>query len=78
MANQKWRPDVKTATYIECINDICILAGYRQFQTNNRASREICIQIFNKKKINTITLNHVWFLDKFQIATLDSKGIAIR
>ena len=21
---QKWRPDVKTATYVECINDICI------------------------------------------------------
>ena len=27
---------------------ICVLAGYRQFQTNNRASRVICIQIFNK------------------------------
>ena len=27
---------------------------------------------------DTITLNHVWFLDKFQFATLESKGIAIR
>ena len=57
---------------------MCILAGYRQFQTNNRASRVICIQIFNKKYFNTITLNHVWFLDKFEIPTLESKGIAIR
>ena len=24
LVNQKWRPDVKTATYVECINDICI------------------------------------------------------
>ena len=48
LVNQKWRPDVKTATYVECINEICILATYRQFQTNNRASREICIHIFNK------------------------------
>ena len=23
-------------------------------------------------------LNHVWFLDKFQFATFESKGIAIR
>ena len=57
---------------------MCFLAGYRQFQTNNGASRVICIQIFNKKYFNTITLNHVWFLDKFEIATLESKGIAIR
>ena len=57
---------------------MCALAGYRQFQTNNRASKVICIQIFNKKYLNTITLNHVWFLDKFEIATLESKGIAIR
>ena len=48
LVNQKWRPDLKTATYVECINDICILAAYRQFQTNNRASREICIQILIK------------------------------
>ena len=27
---------------------ISVLAGYRQFQTNNRASRVICIQVFNK------------------------------
>ena len=57
---------------------MCVLAGYRQFQTNNGASRVICIKIFNKKYFNTITLNHVWFLDKFEIATLESKGIAIR
>ena len=24
LVNQKWRPDVKTATYVKCINDICI------------------------------------------------------
>ena len=24
LVNQKRRPDVKTATYVECINDICI------------------------------------------------------
>ena len=48
LVNKKYRPDVKTATYVECINDICILAAYRQFQTKNSASREICIQIFNK------------------------------
>ena len=24
LVNQKWRPDVKMATYVECINDICI------------------------------------------------------
>ena len=49
-----------------------------KFQTNNRASRVICIQIFNKKFFNTITFKHFWFLVKFQIATLESKGIAIR
>ena len=27
---------------------ISVLAGYRQFQTNNRALRVICIQVFNK------------------------------
>ena len=27
---------------------ICVLAGYRQFRTNNRASRVICIQILIK------------------------------
>ena len=27
---------------------ISVLAGYRQFKTNKRASRVICIQIFNK------------------------------
>ena len=52
MVNLKRRPDIKTATYIKCINDICIYdirsAGYLQFQTNNRASRVICIQVFNK------------------------------
>ena len=57
---------------------MCFLASYRQFQTNNGASRVICIQFFNKKYFNTITLNHVWFLDKFEIATWESKGIAIR
>ena len=24
LAYQKWRPDVKTASYVKCINDICI------------------------------------------------------
>ena len=24
LVNQKWRPNIKTATYVECINDICI------------------------------------------------------
>ena len=24
LVDQKWRPDVKTAPYFECINDICI------------------------------------------------------
>ena len=34
-------------------------------------------QFFKKKKyFITITLNHVQFLDKFQIATLESLGIA--
>ena len=27
---------------------ISVLAGYSQFQTNDRASRVICIQVFNK------------------------------
>ena len=27
---------------------ISLLAGYHQFQINNRASRVICIQVFNK------------------------------
>ena len=26
LVNQKWRPDVKTATYVECINNNCINA----------------------------------------------------
>ena len=28
---------------------ICVLAGYRHFRTNNRASRVVCIQILIKK-----------------------------
>ena len=24
LVNQKWRPGVKKATYVKCINDICI------------------------------------------------------
>ena len=71
-----------TATYVESINDICIddmRSGWlSSIPANNRALGVICIQIFNKKYFNTITLNHVWFLDKFQIATLKSKGFAIR
>ena len=27
---------------------ISVLAGYRQYQMNNRASRVICIQVFNE------------------------------
>ena len=57
---------------------ISVPAGYCQCQTNSRALRVISIQIFNKKYLNTITLNHVRFLDNFQIATLESEGIAIR
>ena len=56
---------------------ISILTGYRQCQTNSRAARVICFQIFNKKYFITINLNQVQFLNKFQIATLESKGIAI-
>ena len=31
---------------------ISVLAGYRHFQTNNRASGVICIQVFNKNIFN--------------------------
>ena len=31
LVNQEWRPDVKVATYVDCIDDICIddIRSYR-------------------------------------------------
>ena len=63
------------ATYFDCIDDIgiddinIIPTGYRQCQTNSSAPRVI-------KYFITVALNHVRFLDKFQIETSESEGIA--
>ena len=49
------RPQLTSSVSTIFASTISVLAGYCQFQTNNRASRVICIQVFNKKYFDTIT-----------------------
>ena len=48
LVNQKWRLTLRRqlTSSVSTIfaSTICVLVGYRQFQTNNRASRVICIK----------------------------------
>ena len=68
--------DIKTASYVDYINtiyidDICP-AGCQHCQMNSRAPRVICFRFLSKIFYYN---NHAQFLDKFQIAALESKGI---
>ena len=73
---------IKTATYVDYIDDIYIddiRFGWLPTQPDEwQVSKCNVFQIFNKKKFITITLDLAQFLDKYQIAALDSKGIVFR
>ena len=70
------------AAYVDCVSTIftstiSVSTGFCQCQTNRRAQKLNLLLIFNNIYIITITENRVHFLDKFQIGTSESEGIAI-
>ena len=70
--------DIKKATYVDYIDDIYIddiHSGWLPTHPDEQqGSKGNLFQMFFKY-FTTITLNHDQFLDKFQIAVLESKGI---
>ena len=70
---------IKKATNVAYIDDIYIddirSSWLPTLPDEYQGFKGFLFQIFNKKYLITITLNHAQFQDKFQIAVLDSKGI---
>ena len=68
--------DIKAATNVDCIDDIYIddiRSGWLPTLPDEyQGSKGNLFPIFDKKYFITITLNHVHFQDKFQIAALES------
>ena len=70
---------IKMATYVDYIDHIYIddirFGWLLTLPDEQQGSKGNLFQIFNKKYCITITLNNAHFLDKFQTAAFESKGI---